>query len=35
MLYAPEKDQVSRKPSEHEPGQERLRIIHSEDVEWK
>jgi quercetin dioxygenase-like cupin family protein len=35
MLHAPEKDQVLNKPLQHEPGQERFRIIHSEDVTWK
>src|SRR6267142_3945180 len=35
MLHAPENDQELNRPSEHEPGQERFRIIHSEDVTWK
>ena len=35
MLHAPEKDQVLNRPSQHESGQERFRVIHSEDVIWK
>ena len=34
MLHTPETDQTLVPSREHQPGQERFRVIHSEDVMW-
>ena len=35
MLHASERNETVAQPKEHQPGEERFRVIHSEDVMWK
>ena len=34
MLHASEPNETVAQPKEHQPGEERFRVIHSEDVMW-